>query len=499
MNSNHPPQPLDEKAKPFRLVKYFTFSSLLVLFLGTIALSLLNTHWLKSMQRKKSEEFAHLLVENLNHQIFLQFLVPVGLIYGKVQLSDQRQYGRMDRVVRATLHSFKVKTVHIYDVEYTISYSFDNDRIGKKQPSSFGYEEALKGRTTSQLIQKGGRLELLLGVPQESLMVTFAPLRAEKPMAPPTGPILGVLEIVQDLSDDHQTIFRAQIFILASSTVVMGVLFLIMLLVVNRGEGIIKRRADERLRLEEELNRSRHLSTLGKMVAAVSHEIRNPLGIIRSSAELLKKKLAPDQPAAGPIAQIIVEESSRLNNIITDFLNFARPLAPNLRSCQITDILEKNLTFLAPQLESQHYRIIKNIQDRLPAIHADADMLYQAILNLLLNAMQAMPDGGQIEITVKTLEEPKRLQLSIADNGPGVEQSLMDKLWTPFFTTKDKGTGLGLGIVKNIIEAHRGEIRITNRLSSGARVELDLPLDDADPTGAKGNGSTIRENHTDRR
>ena len=120
----------EERIKPFRLVKYFTFSGLVVIFLVTLILTILNTHWVKSMQRKKSEDYAHALIENLNHQVFLQFILPIGMKFGKVQLRNQEQFERMDNVVRSTLHSFKVEDINIYSMSNTISYSFDEARIG---------------------------------------------------------------------------------------------------------------------------------------------------------------------------------------------------------------------------------------------------------------------------------------------------------------------------------------------------------------------------------
>jgi two-component system sensor histidine kinase HydH len=113
-----------ERAKPFRLVKYFTFTSLIVIFIGTIILSVLNTHWVRSIQYQKSEDYALLLIENLNHQVFLQFIVPVGLKYGKIELRNQEQFERMDSVVRSTLHSFKVEMVNIYGKKDIIATVF---------------------------------------------------------------------------------------------------------------------------------------------------------------------------------------------------------------------------------------------------------------------------------------------------------------------------------------------------------------------------------------
>ncbi len=464
----------EEKVKPFRLVKYFTFTSLTVIFIGTLLLSLLNTHLARTMQQQKSEDYAHLLIENLNHQVFLQFIIPVALKFGKIQLSNKKQFERMDKVVRSTLHSFKIDMVNIYDINNTISYSFDPSVIGKQDAGGKDYQDALSGESTSKLIQRGNWFEILLGFSQYSKLITFAPLRAEQPLSRISGPVLGVVEIVQDLTEDYKAIFSFQIKIITTCTVVMGALFLVLLFVVKRGEAIIERRALERIRLKEQLSRAEHLSSLGEMVAGISHEIRNPLGIIMSSSELLKKKMSDYDPS-NPIPNIIIEESSRLNNIITDFLNFAKPRTPNLASCKIEDIIEKNITFLASQIKEEGYTIDKQYDNNLPEITADPDMLYQAFLNILINAMQAMPQVGKI--TVRICSNGNAVEIFFEDQGEGIAEDILEKIWDPFFTTKSKGTGLGLGIVKNIIESHGGTVRISNRSVSGARVTVRIPVE----------------------
>lgn len=466
-------QTAEEKIKPFRLVKYFTFTSLIVIFLGTLVLSLLNTHWAKTMQQKKSEDYASLLIENLNHQVFLQFIIPVALKFGKIRLSDQEQFERMDKVVRSTLHSFKVDMVNIYDMDNTISYSFDHSVIGKENSGGKGYEDAILGRSTSKLIQSGNWFRILLGIPQDSRLITIAPLRAEQPLSRISGPVLGVVEIVQDLTEDYKAIFDFQIRVITTSSVVMGALFLALLFVVKRGESIIEKRAQERLKLKEKLSRAEHLSTLGEMVAGISHEIRNPLGIIKSSSELLKKKMAGYDPS-NTIPDIIIEESVRLNNIITDFLNFAKPRIPNMIACNVEDILEKNINFLASHIEQEGYRVEKHYDPNIPEITADSDMLYQAFLNILINAMQAMPEGGKIRVAIQSTDNT--VKIFFEDEGEGIPQDLMGKIWDPFFTTKAKGTGLGLGIVKNIIESHSGNVQIRTSPGAGARVKVELPV-----------------------
>ena len=462
-----------ESPKPFKLVKYFSLTSLVVILLGAIVISVVNIHWIRAMEKSKSAEFASLLVENLNHQVFYQFIFPVVLKYGKIQLREKEQFDHLDKLVKNTLHSFKVDMVNIYDMKNMISYSFDRNLVGTKNPESQGYKDSLEGKSSSEVIYSGNYFENLMGIPQEIKMVTFAPLRAEQPLSNISGPVLGVIEIVQDISKDYREIYRFQILVIVTSTIVMGTLFVVLFLIVKRGESIIDRRTLERIRLRERLNRAKHLSSLGEMAAGISHEIRNPLGIIMSSAALLRKK-TNGSGKSNAIANIIVEEAERLNNLITDFLNFAKPMRLNLQPCQLSEIIEKNIAFLSAEIRNLGFTIKKQYNEPLPVIMADAVTLYQAFLNILINAMQAMPDGGAIGIRINTVDET--VLIEIEDGGQGIPQDIEEKIWNPFFTTKEKGTGLGLGIVKNIIESHNGAISITDRASGGARVEITLPV-----------------------
>jgi signal transduction histidine kinase len=466
-------QELREKVKPFRLVKYFSYTSIIIIFLGTLSLSLLDTHYARTMQLEKSEEYAKVLIENLNHQIYMQFVIPIALQFGRIQLREEEQFRRMDRVVRNTLYSFKVDALNIYDMNNVISYSLNKEMIGKKGVGAREYQSARSGKYISRLDRKGNFLENFFGTPKEIKLSTFAPVQAEPQVSRITGPVLGVIEIVQDLSKDYKTIFRFQIKVILTSTLVMGFLFLILLFVVKSGETFFEKRAEERLRLEEQLNRAERLSSLGEMAAKISHEIRNPLGIIKSSAALLKKKIATLDPT-NTVPDVIVEETNRLNNIITDFFNYAKPRTLKLYPCHVEEIIEKNLLFLAPQIEEQGYRIYAHHGVGLPEIMADSGMLYQAFLNILINAMQAMPTGGDIRI--ETLSADSAVNITFEDNGEGIPEDILKKIWEPFFTTKEKGTGLGLGIVKNIIESHGGYIRVENRPAGGARIIVTLPV-----------------------
>jgi len=464
----------EEKAKSFQLVKYFSITSIIVIFIGTLLLSILNAHWVRSMQLKKNQDSALLLVKNLNHQIFIQFFLPVALKYGKIQLRDKEQYELLDTVVRSALHSFNIETVTIYDSKTGIaSYSYDQALIGKKFSPNLNFQSAISGEPTSKLIQNGNFFKILLGIEKRIKLVTFAPLKIVKAHPDQNVPTIGVIEIIQDLSEDYASIIRFQILVLSTSSIVMIILLLILIFVVKRGESIIQKRTRERLRLEEKLSRAEKLSSIGEMTAGISHEIRNPLGIIKSSADLLKKKMAKVDPSNN-IPDIIIEEANRLNNIITDFLNFARPKELNLTTCHINDIIDKNLSFLSVQTKENGLVVEKICEEGIPEMIADSDMLYQAFLNVFINAMQAMPKGGSIFVKIR--HKNNRVKVIVEDEGKGISDKMKKKIWDPFFTTKEEGTGLGLGIVKNIIESHGGTIKLNNRSVGGAKATVELPI-----------------------
>ena len=472
------PQKTNQTAgtRPFVLVKAFTISSLIVMLTATLVIAALNATWVRNILLEKSKEYNRLLVENLNHQIFLRFVAPVVFKDGEIKLREKSQHQLLDAVVKSTIHSFHVEMVNIYGTDNIIGYSFNKSRIGLENAGGVHYEKAMNNEATSKLIQKGSFLELMFWFPKETKIVTFAPLVQEVRLSrAKDSNVIGVIEIVRDVSDDYQQVFKLQGLIVASCATIMAILFLVLRFVVKYGERIIEQRAEERLKLEEKLRQTEHLSAIGEMTAGVSHEIRNPLGIIKSSAQLMKKKMARLDPSSN-IPGIIVEESSRLDRIIKDFLDFAKPKIADLHPCAIEEIIEKNLVFLAPQIQEEKVRIIKDFKNNLPEVPADPAMLYQAFLNIFLNSFQAMEAQGQI--TIATRYHKEEVLISFTDTGNGIDPEILKKIWTPFFTTKETGTGLGLGIIKNIIEAHEGQISISNSPLGGTVVEVALPAAD---------------------
>jgi two-component system sensor histidine kinase HydH len=247
----------------------------------------------------------------------------------------------------------------------------------------------------------------------------------------------------------------------------MSLLFLVLRLIVKRAEQIIARRAEERRRLEKQLHHAERLAALGEMVAGISHEIRNPLGIIGSTAQLLHQKTEEGDPKK-QLGKIIMEETFRLNAIVTDFLDFARPTTPHFSECQVDEVLEENLKFLELELKKREIKVVRSFVDNGRAVHADADLLYRAFLNIFVNAMEALNDGGTIQIITRYQDsQESSLEVIIVDTGSGVSQEIIGKIFDPFFTTRKTGTGLGLSIVRNIVASHGGTVNIESPPKKG--------------------------------
>lgn len=224
---------------------------------------------------------------------------------------------------------------------------------------------------------------------------------------------------------------------------------------------------------EEQLRRADRLSALGELSAGMAHEIRNPLGSIKGAVEILKDDYTPDD-AKYEFIGILLKETDRLNRIVQEFLGFSRPKQPEFRQADLNEAIESVLTLTAQEARKAGVEVDKKLDPSIGKRSLDASMLKQAFLNLILNAIQAMPNGGVL--TVKSSLRSDALEVRIADTGVGISEGDRKKLFSPFFTTKKNGTGLGLAITYRIIENHRGKIDVTSEQGKGAMFTVKIPL-----------------------
>ncbi|HKU25594.1 MAG TPA: ATP-binding protein [Candidatus Sulfotelmatobacter sp.] len=228
--------------------------------------------------------------------------------------------------------------------------------------------------------------------------------------------------------------------------------------------------AETNRRLEQaqaEARRSERLAALGQLSAGLAHEIRNPLGVIKGSAEMLNQKLADSNPLATELAGYISSETNRLSSLVTRFLDFARPLHADLVPREITEVLDRALNDVAQFWKGAAVQVEKHYQPNLPQVPIDEGLCEQAFVNIIQNGYDAMGDkGGRMSVTVSRSRHNTRdgivegVEIRIADSGPGIPPELREQMFNPFVTTKKSGVGLGLSIVSKIIDGHHGTIRV---------------------------------------
>lgn len=250
--------------------------------------------------------------------------------------------------------------------------------------------------------------------------------------------------------------------------------------VQRRTEALLKEIA-ERKRLEMAKLQAERLATVGTMAAQVAHEVRNPLGSITLNLDLIRKeidKLAGLSAQSAQEGRTLVEdmqaEIQRIQRVIKDYLQFARLPRFQRRSLALNDFLTEKLAFLNAELAQANVKLATHLDPALTTIHADAEQLWQAVLNLIRNSCEAMPGGG--ELTISTWRDSGRALLRVSDNGKGMTPEQVKRVFTPFFTTKKEGTGLGLALVQQIVTEHGGHIECDGTSGQGSTFTIVLPL-----------------------
>src|SRR2546428_3310782 len=244
----------------------------------------------------------------------------------------------------------------------------------------------------------------------------------------------------------------------------------------------------ENSRLYERMKERDRLAALGEMAAGLAHEIRNPLGAIKGAAQYLDPSALGEGDAE--ILQIIVEEVNRLDGVVAQFLAYSRPsnTPDKLTQTDLNDVLARTMKLIENSVPA-NVRLELSLEPEIPRILGDAEQLKQVFINLALNAVQAMPDGGRLTVRSRRPKQPIELGLSdaspryaadqvevrFADTGAGIPEEAKDRIFIPFYTTKSKGTGLGLAISQRIVKAHGGSIEVQSRLGEGSEFILRFP------------------------
>jgi len=235
----------------------------------------------------------------------------------------------------------------------------------------------------------------------------------------------------------------------------------------------IRAQGEELAATRARLAQSEKLAALGQLAGAIAHEVRNPLAVMRSAAQgVLEDERAPSE-ATKRGCEFIIAEIDRLHSVVTSLLAFARPLPIKRRAVRVEDLFDRTAQLAREEGVGTRVRLVRRIDSTVPLIDGDPDLLCQALLGLVANATEAMTSGGDIILEASACDGG--VELAVSDVGPGVPPDLRSRVFEPFFTTREKGTGLGLAVVKQIVTAHTGSVSVGDRPGGGARFVMRLP------------------------
>ena len=227
---------------------------------------------------------------------------------------------------------------------------------------------------------------------------------------------------------------------------------------------------------QAEVRRAERLAALGQLTAGLAHELRNPLGTMKTSAEMLSRQVAQENAVAKEMAGFIASEVDRTNSLITRFLDFARPQHLKLETADITVMLDGAIARFEREQKNMgtSVTVFKNYSPDVPPVRHDAELMEHVIANLLVNAAQASSPGGIV--TVKTLSDHREVEVAVIDRGSGIDPKNIENIFNPFFTTKSDGIGFGLAIISKILDEHGGRITVESALGEGSVFRVFLPL-----------------------
>jgi two-component system, NtrC family, sensor histidine kinase HydH len=223
----------------------------------------------------------------------------------------------------------------------------------------------------------------------------------------------------------------------------------------------------------EQMKRSERLFALGQLSAGLAHEIRNPLASIAGAAGILQRNSNLETKSLECL-EIIRKECQRLNRLVGNFLDFARPRTPHYQQIDVVPVLDSVLDLARHAPGNQQIELRKNVSPQLPALESDPELLKQVLLNLVMNAIQAMPYGGEVVLSASLHHE--RVLIQVQDQGTGIQPENLDRIFDPFFTTKDNGSGLGLSVAHQIVEQHGGMLTAETNRERGMTFSVSLPL-----------------------
>ncbi len=384
----------------------------------------------------------------------------------------EKKLERFEADLRRFSNFFRVK---VYSHDGTILWSDEKHLIGRRFTHD-ALKKALRGETFSE-VESPRETEHEYEQGYRQFMEIYIPVADG-----PGGNVVAVVEAYSDVSHLMNDVRKGQVAIVGIALVSGGFIFLIPLFIMGRANRIHYTLERKTRRAEEQVIQSEKLASMGRLTAGVSHEILNPLFGITTNIQALIDD--PDTPSdiASDLREM-KEQANRIAKITEDLNHFVRHRLPERRSVGLNEAIRRTLGLVEHELRLQNIDVELKLPDELPTVLADHDQFQQVVLNLITNARDAMPKGGQLTITTDTLQTNGQIlvELRVEDTGHGIDPEHRNKIFDPFFTTKPegKGTGMGLSICHSIVESHGGTIRAENLPGRGAAFVVQLGAEES--------------------
>ncbi len=440
--------------KPFNLTRWFSILSLLTIGIVTIATSVFLTRFLSGHMLWRDAEVTKGFVESVAKvQNAAAYFVdkPVG---------DSNWLEFFEHVSDIA----DVLRTNAYDKQHKIIWSTDKSLIGKDFDENDELDDAFKGK----LVIGEGIVSKDKLPKAEHVNMSDAPIRYVEnyvPIRDAAGKVVGVIEMYRTPRALYETIETGTRYIWLGG-IGSGIFLYAMLY------WIVRRASQTIAQQQEKIVQAETMATIGDLSAAVAHSIRNPLASIRSSAELIHDDShAGSKEASGDI----IAEVDRVERWVRDLLIYSNPKGEKIKKECVNAIIKESLAGYERELEKRNISASLQLSDQLPGIKGNAPLLLQAMNNLISNAMEAMPSGGSLALT-SGLGDHANVQVSVTDTGMGISKDQLSGLFKPFYTNKPKGIGLGLPLVKRIVERHGGKVEIDSQPGRGTTVLLSFPI-----------------------
>ena len=414
---------------------------------------------------------------------------------GQLTLEFLAGPGGLPMTYPSLVEGLNIVQFDLLDLKGTVVWSTNPEAIGFFRLQTAEHQMAAAGEISSRLAEGFKVFDRFGGSYRADVVATTLPLRET-----PSGDIIGVMELYRGVAHDVAIqVSDAKSVVLWTTVGTMGGLFLFLLgfiviadvnisrsnrrevLVVEEANQSLEARVRERTRelqeAQEQLVRSEKLAAIGQIAGGIAHDLRNPLGAINNAIYYLKRRLGASEfakanPRIGQFLQIAEEEVQHSNAIISDLMSFARVGVPSLSPTNLGEAVGNALSTMEIR---GNIHIVKQLASDLPAVMADEEQFYRVLINLANNAQDAMPDGG--ELTISTLKVDEHAEIAFGDTGVGISADDMRKIFEPLFTTKTKGTGLGLAVSQQIVAKHGGSILATSSPGEGTTFTVRVPLD----------------------